>query len=53
MVIEDRTPASGNLQANNVTPVGGLFRAAVGLYESALDLSTVSVGNIHHSFFAV
>ena len=40
VVIEDRRPASGNLQANNVTPTGGLFASAVGLY------SVLAVGDL-------
>lgn len=32
-IVEDYTPASGNLQANNVTPVGGLFQSSVTLYD--------------------
>ncbi len=32
-LVEDPTPASGDLQVKNVTPVAGRFRAAVDLHD--------------------
>ena len=34
-IVEDFTPASGNLQSNNITPVGGLFQSKVSKHDES------------------